>query len=90
MSGQSRFLPESVSGALRGLCAKLCGFAVLIFAAWSVIALLFHDPYLDGIAAAGNFGTQSLMGNFVGVFRYAIGDVPTLFLFLCIARFGLI
>ncbi len=90
MSGQSRFLPESVSGALRGLCAKLCGFAVLIFAAWSIVALMFHDPYLDGVAAAGNFGTQSLMGNFVGVFRYAIGYVPTLFLFLCIARFGLI
>ncbi|MBQ1927961.1 MAG: DUF87 domain-containing protein [Alphaproteobacteria bacterium] len=90
MSGQSRFLPESVSGALRGICAKLCGFAVLIFAAWSIVALMFHDPYLDGVAAAGNFGTQSLMGNFVGVFRYAIGYVPTLFLFLCIARFGLI
>ena len=59
MSGQSRFLPESVSGALRGICAKLCGFAVLIFAAWSIVALMFHDPYLDGVAAAGNFGTQS-------------------------------
>ena len=81
MSGQSRFLPESVSGALRGLCAKLCGFAVLIFAAWSIIALIFHNPYLDGVAAAGNFGTQSLMGNFVGLFRYTIGYIPTLFLF---------
>lgn len=90
MSGQSRFLPESVSGALRGLCAKLCGFAVLIFAAWSIIALIFHNPYLDGVATAGNFGTQSLMGNFVGLFRYTIGYIPTLFLFLCIARFGLI
>ena len=89
MSGQSKFLPESVSGALRGLCAKLCGFVVLVFAVWSIVALFFHDPYLDGIAAAGNFGTQSLMGNFVGLFRYVIGYIPTLFLFLCLARYGL-
>ena len=90
MSGQSRFLPESVSGALRGLCAKLCGVAILIFAAWLVVALIFHNPYLTGVAASGNFGTQSLIGNFVGLFRYVIGYVPTLFLFLCIARAGLI
>ena len=90
MSGQSRFLPESVSGALRGLCAKLCGVAILILAAWLVVALIFHNPYLTGVAASGNFGTQSLIGNFVGLFRYVIGYVPTLFLFLCIARAGLI
>ena len=90
MSGQSRFLPESVSGALRGLCAKLCGVAILILAAWLVVTLIFHNPYLTGVAASGNFGTQSLIGNFVGLFRYVIGYVPTLFLFLCIARAGLI
>ena len=89
MNGQSKFLPESVSGALRGLFAKLCGFVVLIFALWSIVALIFHDPYLSGVAAAGNFGEQSLMGYFVGLFRYMIGYVPTLFLFLCLARYGL-
>ena len=90
MSSQSRFLPESLMGALRGLFAKLCGGVVLIFAIWSIVALLFHNPYLDGIAASGNLGAQSLMGNFVGLFRYMIGYIPTLFLLLCIARFGLV
>ena len=89
MSDQSKFLPESISGALRSFVAKLCGLLVFVFALWSVIALIFHNPYLDGVAAAGNFGTQSLMGNFVGLFRYVFGYVPTLFLFLCFARYGL-
>lgn len=88
MSERSKLLPDSVSGALKGFAIRLCGAAVALFATWAVLALLFHNPYLDGVSAAGNFGNQSLMGNFIGVLRYMIGFVPTLFLLLCIGRYG--
>lgn len=89
MSKQSKFLPDSMSGALKAMVWKLFGIAVFAFAAWAVLALLVHNPYLDGIAAAGNFGRQSIMGNVVGFLRYAIGFVPALFVLLCIGRYGL-
>ncbi len=89
MSKQSKFLPDSMSGALKAMVWKLVGIAVFAFAAWAVLALLVHNPYLDGIAAAGNFGHQSIMGNVVGFLRYAIGFVPALFVLLCIGRYGL-
>ena len=89
MSKQSKFLPDSMSGALKAMVWKLVGIAVFVFAAWAVLALLVHNPYLDGIAAAGNFGHQSIMGNVVGFLRYAIGFVPALFVLLCIGRYGL-
>lgn len=88
MSDKSKLLPESVSGALKGFAIKLCGVAVALFATWSVLALLFHNPYLDGVSAAGNFGNQSLMGNFVGILRYMIGFIPALFILLCVGRYG--
>ena len=89
MSGQSRFLPESVSGALHGFIVKLCGGLLFCVMVWAIFALLFHNPYLDGIAVSSNFGTQSWMGNFVGFLRYMIGYVPSLFLLLCLARYGI-
>ncbi len=89
MGSQSKFLPDSVSGAIKGFILKLCGGAVVCVALWAVIALILHDPYLEGVAAAGSFGSQSLMGNFVGVLRYAVGFMPALFLLLCIARYGI-
>ncbi len=56
---------------------------------WALFALMVHNPYLDGFAAASTFGNQTAMGNIVGFVRYLIGFVPGMFLFLCIARWGL-
>ena len=89
MSEKSKFLPDSISGALRGFLIKLGGGVILCIAVWALVALFVHNPYLDGIAAAGNFGNQSVMGNAVGFLRYTIGYVPALFLLLCFAKFGL-
>ena len=86
---QSKFLPDSVSGALRGFVIKLFGAALCCLILWAVIALFWHNPYLSGIGASGNFGTQSIMGNIVGWLRYMIGWMPTLFLLLCFARYGI-
>lgn len=62
---------------------------MLAIALWALFALAFYDPYLDGFAVASTFGDQSSMGQLVGFIRYGIGVVPTLFLVLCVARWGL-
>jgi len=89
MSGQSKFLPDSVSAALKSLATRLCGAVVVLIALWALVALVFHNPYLNGALASGNFGNQSVMGNIVGILRYAVGFVPGLFLLLCLGRYGL-
>ena len=89
MSKQSKFLPDSMSGALKAMVGKLMGVGICLVVTWAVFALIFHNPYLDGIASASNLGTQSVMGNVVGFLRYAIGFVPALFLLLCLGRYGL-
>lgn len=89
MSKQSKFLPDSVSSALRSVVRKLCGVVICCVSLWAVVALFLHNPYLDGVLASGNFGDQSLMGNIVGLLRYAIGFVPALFLLLCLGRWGI-
>ncbi len=88
MERQSKFLPDSVSGALRRLLKRLVGVVLTAIGLWAVVALVFHDPYLDGFAVASTFGQQSFMGNVVSMFRYAVGFVPALFIFLCMVRGG--
>lgn len=88
VSKQSKFLPDSVSGALKSLWVRVCGFFVFVFGVWAIVALVFHNPYLDGFAAASNFGNQGIGGNFVGFVRYSVGFIPGAFLFLCAIRFG--
>ena len=90
MSKQSNFLPTSISGALKSLGTKLCGFLLLVIGVVFIVALLFHNPYLDGFASASTFGNQGIVGNIVGFCRYSVGFVPSLFLFLCLSRFGFV
>lgn len=88
MKSESKFLPDSVSGALKSLFARACGAAILLVGAWALLALFFHNSYLDGFASASTFGNQSFMGNAISFMRYMIGFVPLLFLILCIMRWG--
>ena len=88
MEGQSKFLPERVTGALKSLARRIAGIAVVALGVWAIFALLFLNPYLDGFATASTLGTQSVMGNVAAFLRYAIGTVPALFLLLCIVRAG--
>ncbi len=90
MVKKSKFLPDSVSGALKGLVARTFGGVVCLLGIWAALALLLYNPYLDGVAVASTFGNQSLMGNFVGCIRFTVGVVPGLFLMLCLARWGLV
>lgn len=86
---KSNFLPERVSGALKSLTQRIFGVCVLFVALWAVFAMLFYNSYLDGFGVSSTFGDQSVMGYFVGMVRYAFGVIPGLFLFLCIARWGI-
>ena len=84
----SKFLPDSISGMLKKLLARLFGALVLICGVWAVWAMLFYNPYLSGFGVAGSYGTQSVMGYIVGFVRYAIGALPGLFVFMCVVRWG--
>ena len=88
MAGQSKFLPQRVSDALKSLAARTFGAVVCVLGIWATFALLFYNPYLDGFGVASSFGNQSIMGYVVGMVRYAVGVIPGLFVFLCIARWG--
>lgn len=88
MEGQSKFLPERVTGALKSFARRIVGGAVAALGLWAIFALLFLNPYLDGFSTASTLGTQTLMGNVAAFLRYAIGVVPALFLLLCIVRAG--
>lgn len=89
MESKSKFLPERVSGALKSMVLRAAGAGLMVLGIWAAMALIFHDPYLDGFAASSSFGNQSVMGNVVGFVRYGIGFVPAMFLFLCVIRWGL-
>lgn len=88
MKTKSKFLPDSVSGALKSLLIRVTGAFMLLIGALALFALFFHDAYLDGFACASTFGVQSLLGDIVGFVRYIIGWVPTVFLILCVMRCG--
>lgn len=90
MVRNSRFLPDSVSGVLKSLMSRILGGLVCVLGGWATVALLLYNPYLDGVAVSSSFGSQSMMGMFVGGVRYVVGMVPGVFLLLCFARWGLV
>lgn len=89
METKLKFLPQRVWDALKSLAMRIVGAVLLLVGMWAIFALVFHNPYLDGFAAASTFGDQSIMGNIVGFVRFGIGFVPALFVFLCVLRAGL-
>lgn len=89
MEKRSRFLPASLSVMLRNLLLRGAGIALCLLSLWLVVSLFIFNPYLSGFAAESNFGSQGITGNIVGFIRYILGFIPTLFLFLCLGRYGL-
>ena len=88
MDRNVKLLPDSVTNALKGLAVRIAGAMLLVLGILLVWGLLFHNPYLDGFAAASTFGEQSWLGQVVGFVRYGVGFVPALFMFLCVMRGG--
>ncbi len=89
MEGKIKFLPDSISGALKNITRRAFGGIALALALWIIFALVFLDVYLDGFATASTFGTQSVVGNVAAFMEYMFGFVPALFVLLCVARMGL-
>ena len=89
MEKKSRFLPASISVMLRNLLTRGAGIMLCLLSLWLVVSLVVFNPYLSGFAADSNFGVQGITGNVVGFIRYILGFIPTLFLFLCLGRYGL-
>ncbi len=89
MEKKTKFLPTSISIVLRNLLLRGVGIVLCLMSLWLVISLCFFNPYLSGFATESNFGVQTVSGNIVGFIRYILGFIPTLFVFLCLGRFGL-
>ncbi len=89
MEKRSNLLPESISVMLRNLSLRGLGIVFCLLSVFLILKLFFMNPYLTGVAADGSFGTNGVFGNAVGFIRYTIGFIPSLFLFLCLGRFGL-
>lgn len=89
MEKRSHFLPASISGMLRNLAMRGAGIVLCLLALWLILGLIFYNPYLSGVAVQSSFGTNGIIGNIVGFIRYLVGFIPALFLFLCLARFGI-
>ena len=86
---KTKFLPESISGAMKNLAFRSAGLAIFLLCVWLILALVFFNPYLDGFAAASSFGRQSIIGNIIAFINYGVGFFPALFLFLFFARVGI-
>ena len=89
MEKKTKFLPESFSALLRNLSLRALGVLLCVISLWLILNLFFSSSYLSGFAVKGSFGGQGLIGGTVAFFRYIIGFIPALFLFLCLGRFGL-
>ncbi|MDR1207654.1 MAG: DUF87 domain-containing protein [Rickettsiales bacterium] len=88
MSEQTRFLPESMTAALKNFAARAAGALLLGLGVGFIVALVRHDPFLAGFMTASDFGRQSFIGDIISFIIFGIGWVPTLFVFLYVARAG--
>lgn len=88
MSGESRFLPERLSGALKDLAWRLLGLGLFLIGGLLILAAVFYDSYLDGWAVSSTFGNHGVFGYIIGFMRYVFGFIPMIFLFLCMMRSG--
>jgi len=82
-------LPESISSMLRSLGVRLLGILFFILSVCLILTLFIYNPYYSGFFTASSFGVQTIIENVVGFIRYTIGFIPTLFIFMCLGRFGL-
>ena len=89
MERRTKLLPESISSVLRSLSLRGVGIVFCLFAVALIISLFLFNPYLTGVGVQSSFGHHGIIGNIVGFIRYVIGFIPSLFLFLCLGRFGL-
>ena len=89
MESKSKFLPESMAVLLRKFSLRACGVLLCLISLYLILILFFSNSYLSGFAVRSSFGAHGIVGNVVAFSRYVVGFVPSLFLFLCLGRFGL-
>ncbi|MCQ2574595.1 MAG: DUF87 domain-containing protein [Alphaproteobacteria bacterium] len=89
MGKKQKFLPESISSMLHNLGMRVFGILFFVLSLWLIITLFVYNPYYSGFLTDSSFGEQNIIENIVGFIRYVIGFVPSLFIFMCLGRFGL-
>ena len=89
MRKKSKFLPDSISAVLHNIGLRASGALLCLLSLWLILDLFFLDPYLTSFGVTGSFGNQGIMATVVVFIKYFVGFIPSLFLFLCLGRFGL-
>ncbi len=89
MEKKSKFLPESISALLRNLFLRGAGLLICLIAVILILTLCFGSSYLSGFAVRSSFGNQGFFGYIASFFRYVVGFIPTVFILLCLLRYGL-
>ena len=89
MRKKSKFLPDSISVVLHSIVLRASGGVLCLLSLWLILDLFFLDPYLTSFGVTGSFGNQGIMATVVVFIKYFIGFIPSLFLFLCLGRFGI-
>ena len=89
MEKKSKFLPESISALLRNLSLRGAGLLICLIAVILILTLCFGSSYLSGFAVRSSFGNQGFFGYIASFFRYVVGFIPTVFILLCLLRYGL-
>jgi len=84
-----RFLPESIENAMWSIASVSFGIGLFVLALVLILSLVFHNPWLAGVAAESTIARQSIIGNIIGAFIFTIGFIPTLFVFLYMGRIGI-
>ena len=88
MSASTRFLPESISLALKSFFMRAAGAVLFLAGIGLIVALARFNPWLSGFATASSFGIQSFAGNIIAFAVHGIGWIPALFVFLYVMRSG--
>lgn len=84
----TRLLPESISNALKNVFSRSMGSLILVAALTLVTAAVFYNPEFSGPNVASSFGTMGIFEKIVSFLSFGIGWIPSVFLFLYIARLG--
>lgn len=89
MAKRTKLLPDSISSVLRDLSLRGVGVVFSLLSLVLILKLFFMNSYLSGVGVVSSFGEHGIFGNAVGFIHYVIGFIPSLFLFICLGRFGL-
>ncbi len=89
MEKKSKLLPDSISGVLKSMVRHISGGLLCVLGIGLIFVLGMYNPYMDGFSTASTFGNQTIVDDLVGFICFGIGFLPSVFVYLCLIRWGI-